>query len=154
MTIYKRNLMVRVEFMASGDILTLHVTRQLIVEERLNLTISFSAFPSKLEIEGLYAGYYYETLVTNSSVNGSLLSYEPDLRWFAVTQMEPAAARKAFPCFDEPLFKANFSIQVVHESKYKVLSNMPEQHSSALEGVPGKFSSIVGRFHIESVLII
>jgi aminopeptidase N len=39
--------------------------------------------------------------------------------------MEPVSARNAFPCFDEPEFKARFKISVVHNQNLKVLSNMP-----------------------------
>ena len=39
---------------------------------------------------------------------------------------EAVSARMAFPCFDEPAFKANFSISIVTEKEYTtVLSNMP-----------------------------
>eukprot|EP00111_Clytia_hemisphaerica_P007222 TCONS_00020985-protein len=43
----------------------------------------------------------------------------------AATFLSPVSTRKFFPCFDEPVFKATFSIKVTHSSQYKALSNMP-----------------------------
>ncbi|KAJ8974039.1 hypothetical protein NQ317_015853 [Molorchus minor] len=38
---------------------------------------------------------------------------------------EPIYARRAFPCFDEPELRANFSIEVMYPSEYTVISNSP-----------------------------
>ncbi|XP_041674632.1 aminopeptidase N isoform X2 [Drosophila eugracilis] len=51
--------------------------------------------------------------------------------WMISTQFSPIDARRAFPCFDRPDMKANFSISIVRNTKYKMaLSNMPKSHSS------------------------
>lgn len=47
-------------------------------------------------------------------------------RYIATTKFEPTYARQAFPCFDEPNFKAEFSVKLVcpMEDNYHALSNM------------------------------
>lgn len=57
-----------------------------------------------------------------------------EIRTIAVTDFEPTEARMAFPCFDEPLFKANFSIKIRRESRHIALSNMPKVKTIELEG--------------------
>ncbi|KAL1302244.1 hypothetical protein AAFC00_002667 [Neodothiora populina] len=45
-------------------------------------------------------------------------------KYIATTQMEPTDARRAFPCFDEPALKAEFTITLVADKGLTCLSNM------------------------------
>lgn len=46
-------------------------------------------------------------------------------RWLVVTGFEPTYARRAFPCYDEPMYKVVFNISVVKKKNQVALSNMP-----------------------------
>lgn len=45
-------------------------------------------------------------------------------KYLATTQMEPTDARRAFPCFDEPALKAEFTVTLIADDKMTCLSNM------------------------------
>jgi aminopeptidase 2 len=70
-----------------------------------------------------------------SELNGSMLGYyrsswRPDGKdgkeaFYALTQFEPTAARRAFPCWDEPLLKSTYSISLISRKGLVSLSNMP-----------------------------
>jgi puromycin-sensitive aminopeptidase len=44
---------------------------------------------------------------------------------YAATQFEAADARRAFPCFDEPEFKARFALELIHPAGNAAIGNMP-----------------------------
>ncbi|XP_032687771.1 uncharacterized protein LOC116851947 [Odontomachus brunneus] len=46
-------------------------------------------------------------------------------RWLVTNLFQPNAARRIFPCWDQPEIKASFNISIVHPTAYRVLSNMP-----------------------------
>ncbi len=51
------------------------------------------------------------------------------------TQMEPTDARRMFPCWDEPAFRATFELNVVVPDKFKAVSNLPVARETKVAGV-------------------
>jgi aminopeptidase 2 len=60
------------------------------------------------------AGFYRSTYKNADGSEGVL----------ATTQLEATDARRAFPCFDEPALKAEFTITLIADKKLTCLSNM------------------------------
>ncbi|CAG07852.1 unnamed protein product, partial [Tetraodon nigroviridis] len=67
------------------------------------------------ELSEGFSGFYRSTYRTRTG----------EVRILASTHFEPTTARMAFPCFDEPSFKANFSVRIRRTSEHISLSNMP-----------------------------
>ncbi|WRT67329.1 uncharacterized protein IL334_004299 [Kwoniella shivajii] len=69
------------------------------------------------ELKSAMHGYYRSE--GDSDENGKKPIY-------GLTQFEATEARKAFPCWDEPLVKSKFSISMIAREKNTSLSNMPQ----------------------------
>ncbi|MEO5719000.1 MAG: M1 family metallopeptidase, partial [Chthoniobacterales bacterium] len=50
------------------------------------------------------------------------------------TQFEPTDARRMFPCWDEPSFRARFQVTAVVPEKFMAVSNMPVEGETKVEG--------------------
>ncbi len=64
------------------------------------------------------------TGILNNKLRGFYLS-KTDRRNYAVTQFESTDARRAFPCFDEPAFKAAYDISLTIDTADTAISNGP-----------------------------
>lgn len=96
------------------DLLYIETAKEMSDDQTLlyKLFITYSAKLSEERHEGLYISKY------NVSTSSSDIEYK-----IASTQFEPTSARLAFPCLDEPAFKATFTVKVVHDPDHKVSSN-------------------------------
>ncbi len=56
------------------------------------------------------------------------------------TELEPADARRVFPCWDEPAFKASFEPTVTVPRNFLALSNMPIAHEEPVGGASKRVS--------------
>ena len=89
----------------------------------LTLAKELAVGPHELHLE--WSGPIAEKL------RGLYRSTRPDER-YAATQFEAADARRAFPCFDEPAFKARFTLALVHDASLAALANMPIDRTEPL----------------------
>ncbi|XP_042437233.1 aminopeptidase M1-C-like [Zingiber officinale] len=69
----------------------------------------------------------YSGIINDESRGFYRSTYEQygETQIMALTQFEPTYARRCFPCWDEPAFKATFTIKLEVPSKLVALSNMP-----------------------------
>ncbi|KAF4618596.1 hypothetical protein D9613_009661 [Agrocybe pediades] len=75
-------------------------------------------------------------------------SFEKDgaTKYYAVTQFQPTSARRAFPCWDEPLLKATFAMSMISREGTMNLANMPvisEHPFESSEDVPADLAAML-----------
>ncbi|CAH1403557.1 unnamed protein product [Nezara viridula] len=99
---------------------------QLIITSR---TVLRSAYQVELNItfDGRIrkdvAGFYLSTY-----------QFEGKQRFLGSTQFQSSDARKAFPCFDEPSFRANFSLEIIIHPNMSAISNQPAISNHVING--------------------
>jgi puromycin-sensitive aminopeptidase len=95
--------------------------------ERCHLTFPDTIMPGTWNLRLRFKGQL--TKDGNPKLEGFYLSTYKDLsgaeRRMASTQFESTAARQAFPCWDEPTFKAVFALTLVIDPALKAVSNAP-----------------------------
>ena len=67
-------------------------------------------------------GFYRSSYVDDKNVR----------HWLAATQMEPTDARRMFPCYDEPAYKAKFRINALIGKDLAAISNAPVEREEKL----------------------
>ncbi|KAI9580704.1 hypothetical protein GQX74_013205 [Glossina fuscipes] len=96
----------------------INLCRRLIAGEEAEIRISFKGMLND-QLNGYYRSSY-------------ILKKTNETKWLSVTQFEPAFARTAFPCFDEPNYKAKFKIWLGHHRSMTALSNMPMERQQPI----------------------
>ena len=87
-------------------------------EERALLTFAPGLAPGAATLRLAFTG------ILNDKLRGFYLS-KTARRNYAVTQFEPTDARRAFPSFDEPAFKASYDVSLVVDDHLAAYSNSP-----------------------------
>ncbi|XP_077355556.1 thyrotropin-releasing hormone-degrading ectoenzyme-like isoform X1 [Festucalex cinctus] len=105
----------------ANQMLVLVLHRELKASRTYRLNVTFDA-----AIEDELLGFFR-----------SSYTLDGERRYLAVTQFSPTHARKAFPCFDEPAFKATFSLSLRHQPQYTSLANMPATDGGQDDGEDG-----------------
>ena len=81
---------------------------------------------------GLATIHIRYTGILNTEMRGFYMGKDDQERKYAATQFESTDARRAFPSFDEPAYKATFDITIIADKGHTVLSNTP-----AISDTPG-----------------
>ncbi|XP_064629399.1 aminopeptidase N-like [Lineus longissimus] len=105
----KKPELVRWETDSRRDFFIGHLSEPAEEGVRYFIILKFSSH-MKLNLKGIYFSKYKVSQYKTGYV--------------AATNMAPTYARRAFPCFDEPSFKASFRISVLRKSSHVSISNM------------------------------
>jgi len=86
-------------------------------KEQVTLAVGKTLPPGPATIDIKY------TRNLSSELRGLYLGKQDDGHKYAATQFEATDARRAFPCFDEPAYKATFDVTVIADKGMTVISN-------------------------------
>ncbi|KAJ6634675.1 Phosphatidylinositol 3-kinase catalytic subunit type 3 [Pseudolycoriella hygida] len=98
------------------------------ITQKYTLTL---ATAMKVNIDYVLEFYYSGNMNTNMK-GFYRSSYIQDgvTVWLGATQMEPTYARRVFPCFDEPHFKATFDLKIVRPKNFSISFTNTKLNSS------------------------
>lgn len=95
-------------------------------KEQVSLAVEQPLSPGAATIQIKYTG------ILNHDLRGFYIGKQDNGERYAATQLEATDARRAFPCFDEPAYKATFQVTLVVDKGLTVISN-----TKALSDVAG-----------------
>ncbi|XP_064071371.1 aminopeptidase N-like [Vanessa tameamea] len=118
------------ENLMRGYVLSTDDTHFLRVESTQTL-VPLQAYILKIEYVGTYADNMFGVYVSTYQYSGQTVN-------LITSQLQPTFARRAFPCYDEPLFKAVFRTTIYAPPEYPVVrTNMPERTDLSKPNVDG-----------------
>ncbi|XP_026290369.1 aminopeptidase N [Frankliniella occidentalis] len=96
----------------------------------------------RLPAGGLYVVFIRFNGTLGDSLSGFYRSsyVDPETKakkWLATTHMQPTFAREAFPCLDEPDFRAPFQVSIASSDAMHVLANAPLNTTEPISAAPG-----------------
>jgi len=91
--------------------------------ERVTFLTPSAQAPGTYHLECEFAGSLNDKLA--GFYRSTIKDKEGKTHYLAVTQMEPTDARRMFPCFDEPDFKAAFKVKAHIPANNAAISNAP-----------------------------
>ncbi|HMX45388.1 MAG TPA: M1 family metallopeptidase [Candidatus Obscuribacter sp.] len=100
--------------------------------ERVELTFAEPVAPGSYTLHLKFSGQINDKLRGFYRSAQTLASGEK--RYIALTQFEATDARRAFPCFDEPQFKAVFALTLTVKDDLTAISNTPVQQETKADG--------------------
>ncbi|KAG7211600.1 hypothetical protein KM043_010856 [Ampulex compressa] len=100
-----------------------NIYRDDVTEKYTIVLVDTLAAGSEILIAFSYYGALNENMI--GFYKSSYVDENGTIKWLAATQFQTTHARHAFPCFDEPSFKASFVISIQREGQFRCLSNMP-----------------------------
>jgi tricorn protease interacting factor F2/3 len=123
----------------------LYISNISLVKETESFQVSFDLIDGELHIKSgisLTPGNYVLRVGFSGKLNDDLSGFYRSRyidnngkeAYLATTQFEAPYARKAFPCFDEPAFKASFRVSVSIPEHMVGISNMPVESESVVNG--------------------
>ncbi|XP_074533010.1 alanyl (membrane) aminopeptidase-like b isoform X2 [Halichoeres trimaculatus] len=97
------------------------------MEEGGNYSL-FLAFKGEISenLQGLYVSHYVEGHPVDED------DTSPN-RFLVATNLQPADARRVFPCFDEPEMKAEFDVTIIHRRDTTALGNSGRSESNIID---------------------
>ncbi|KAL9026947.1 MAG: hypothetical protein Q9196_004465 [Gyalolechia fulgens] len=111
----------KITYNEDAQVTTISFDRSIPTGSRAQLTLTFTG-----QLNDKMAGFYRSSYKQNGTT-----------KYLATTQMEPTDARRAFPCFDEPALKAEYTITLVADKNLTCLSNMDQVSETEVESKTG-----------------